>query len=363
MKKYYIHEVKQKEKVFYALIADPRVIVRMMGDVKAGEEQESQRPWDEKRVKEISEYVAGKFKESDSKESIGLIPNAPILNIKNTISIQNDAAGTYIELPETDDEFAKYKDTIEAIDGQHRIRAFMKDYVDVSFSGNTAYNMIFTLFYQMSTREKKEIFMVTNEKQKQVPTNLLRVFKRQLDLLTDDAAIYDLVVLLNTEDFSPLKNRIMVGSKKIKNGYAENQLSKIIKNSNTFNVLQQRKLSQEKMLEVISNYLKAWEEVYGIKYSEPKGTATKICGLRYVFFLFETCLDILINRMIKAEKDEFKKLIEHIADAVKIADVFHDDSTSDSFRVESGTIKLAKDHATKLKNYVTDISQKNFTII
>lgn len=364
MKKYYIQEVRQKGKEFYVLVADPRVIVKLLIRVDAGATQENQRPWEEKRVKEIAGFVAGKFKENDSVEAKGLIPNAPILNIRDVITIQKDTNGTYIELPETDDEFEEYVDTIEAIDGQHRLRAFMDDYIDPTFSDGIEYNMIFSLFYQMSKQEKKEIFMVTNEKQKEVPKNLLRFIKKDLGLLKDDEEIYDLVVGLNEEDGSPLKGRIEIGAEKLApRGYAENQLSKIINNSNTYKVLHaQKKHDNDTMIKLISAYLNAWETVYKVKFRKPgKDTVTKIAGLRYIFYLFQTCLEILIDTRSKNPLEDFEKYIRLLPDATKIADVFTDPATSLTFRGEGATVKLARDHAVQLKAYVQS-NQDDFDI-
>ena len=89
MKRYNLSKVVQKGKEFYVLVADPRVIVKMLVNYKSGEEQDTQRPWEEKRVREIARYVSGKFKDDDNKKAIGLIPNAPILNVKSKISLQN----------------------------------------------------------------------------------------------------------------------------------------------------------------------------------------------------------------------------------------------------------------------------------
>ena len=82
MKRYNLVKVTQKDKEFYVLVADPRVIVKLLMNYKSGEEQETQRPWEEKRVREIAKYVSGKFKDDDNKKAIGLIPNAPILNMR-----------------------------------------------------------------------------------------------------------------------------------------------------------------------------------------------------------------------------------------------------------------------------------------
>ena len=353
MKRYNLTKVRQKGKEFYVLVADPRVIVKLLVNYKSGEEQDTQRPWDEKRVKEIARYVAGKFKDDENKKAIGLIPNAPILNAKSKIDIQEDEQGIYILLPETTTELAAYEGTVEAIDGQHRIRAFMEEHIDVDFAPNTTYEMVFSLFFKMSTRDKKEIFMITNEKQVKVPNNLLRMYKRELDLLTDGTAIYDLVFLLNSEDYSPLQNRIMVGAKKIKKGYQESQISKIIKLSETYKKLFEEVSSDiNTMAKIISNYLAAWGQVYGVSYQDPgKDTITKISGLRYVCYLLPTMMDILKQRQKLATTAEFKKIIEMLPDATEIEDVFTDATTIYAFRGETSTVTLARDHASKLKVY------------
>lgn len=362
MKKYYVNRVEQNGKEFFVLVADPRIIVRMIINVKAGQEQDSQRPWNEGRVKEIAKYVAGKFKEDNNKKSIGLIPNAPILNIKKDISVDKDTNGYYICLPESESEFKTYLNTIEVIDGQHRIRAFMPDYIDVDFSENKKYDMVFTLFDKMPEKEKREIFMITNEKQVKVPTNLLRLFKRELELLKGDEVVYDLVVELNKEDFSPLKGRIMIGAQKITKGYQESQLSKILNKSDTYKVLNARKADQTVMAKIISNYLIAWEKIYDVKFIDPgKETITKISGLRYIFFLFPACLEILANRKKPAQIDEFRKIINLLPEAIEIDDVFTDETTSLSFRGEGATIQLAKEHTMKLKAYEQQ-HQNNYDI-
>ena len=353
MKRYEIKKVKQNNKEFYVLIADPRIIVKMLMNYESGEVQEAQRPWSESRVREIAKYIAGKFKDDENKKSIGLIPNSPILNIKKDIKLERDKDGLFIMLPSKKEEFKKYKGTIEAIDGQHRIRAFMEEYIDPDYSNNNTYEMIFAIFFQLSKKEKKEIFMITNEKQVKVPGNLLRMFKRELDLLKDDAEIYDLVCELNKEDYSPLNTRIMIGAEKISKGYQESQVEKILKKSDSFNMVKAfSKGDQETMARMISNYLKAWELEYDVSYKEPgTDTITKISGLRYVFFLFPTVLDILQQRKKTASVEEFKRIIHMLPDAVDIEDVFTDESTTLNFRGEGATIQLAKNHAASLKAY------------
>ncbi len=325
MKRYNLTKVHQNGKEFYVLVADPRVIVQLLPQYNPGEEQDVQRPWEEKRVREIARYVAGKFKDDENIKSIGLIPNTPLLNAKGKIKLEVDEEGSYVMLPENETEVKSYKETIEPIDGQHRIRAFMQEYIDVDFADSSEYEMCFSLFFQLSKREKQELFMITNEKQLKVSNNLLRMYKRELNLLKGDEVVYDLVCVLNNEDFSPLRGRIMIGSKKITKGYQESQVSKILNKSDVY-----RQLSvlvnddHDKMAKIVSNYLVAWEQVYGVSFQDPgKETLTKISGLRYVLFIFPAVLDIIGQRQKPATTKEFKKIIEMLPDALETDDVLH----------------------------------------
>ncbi len=353
MKRYHLTKVHQNGKEFYVLVADPRTIVKLLVNYKSGEEQDTQRPWEEKRVQEIARYVSGKCKDDENKRATGLIPNAPILNIKGAITLEEDSQGAFIMLPETENELAAYEGAIEVIDGQHRLRAFMEEYMDIDFAPSTTYEMIFSVFFKLSTKDKKEIFMITNEKQAKVPGNLLRMYKRELDLLKGDEVVYNLVCLLNGEDYSPLQNRIMIGSKKITKGYQESQISKILQKSGTFRQLEALiEDDYDKMAKITTNYLCAWELVYGLSFQDPgKETLTKISGLRYVFFLFPAAVDILLQRQKGAYVAEFKKIIEMLPEALEVEDVFTDPSTSYAFKGEGATVTLAKQHITKLKAY------------
>lgn len=352
MERYNLVRVRQKGKDFFVLVADPRIIVKLLVNYEAGEEQDTQRPWEEKRVREIARYVSGKFKDDENKKAIGLIPNAPILNVKGQLSLQEDQDGPFIMLPNKPSEMPKYEGSIEAIDGQHRIRAFMAEYIDVDFPSDQVYEMIFSVFFQLSKNEKKEIFMITNEKQVKVPGNLLRMYKRELDLLKGDEVVYDLVCVLDSEDYSPLKGRIMIGSKKITKGYQESQISKILNKSDVYKQLSSLVGNHETMARIISNYLKAWEQVYGVSFQDPgKETITKISGLRYVLFLLPAMVDILGQRKKQATVVEFKKIVEMLPDAIEIDDVFTDVTTSSAFKGEGATITLAKQHINALKSY------------
>lgn len=377
MKKIYLDKVEQKGKVFFAMIADPRLIVELLPDIDAGETQEAQRPWSLKKVKEIASYVAGKVKMNGGHRTLGIIPNNPILAIKSPLKVEQEEINVevngvmkseirfYILIPEDGKELEKYKGCIEVIDGQHRLRAFAKDQRDVLFSDKTTYNMVFTVFGDLSINERKEIFMITNEKQDKVPTNLIRLLKRALGLLGDEEKTFDLVNSLNNEPFSVLHGRIMFGSEKIAKGYKENQFSKVLEKSGALDTLERYgKNNVDTMTRLLSNYLEAWEEVYAVSFQSPdKDTITKISGVRYIIYLFKEVMELLVKCKKSASVENFKEIIEKIPSATNIENVFENEATTLAFRGEGATIKLAKNHAKLLGEYVlSESAQFDVTI-
>ena len=90
---------------------------------------------------------------------LGLLPNAPIISFAENLEIQHDSnTGTYyVMFPETAEEFAQYANSIEIIDGQHRVLAFAEDLRDPEFSDGTRYEMIFSVFSPLGVEEKKEL--------------------------------------------------------------------------------------------------------------------------------------------------------------------------------------------------------------
>ena len=109
--------------------------------------------------------------------------------------------------------------------------------------------------------------MVTNEKQTKIESNLLRLMRKALNLLGANEVIFDLVCRMNTEEISPLKGRIVVGSGKIRKGYKELQLSKILEDSSVFQRLEAENFdSLDSKCKLLSTYLYAWEHVYGVSF-------------------------------------------------------------------------------------------------
>lgn len=366
MKKVYLTKVNQKNKEFYAMVEDPRLIVELLPDIKAGESQEAQRPWGVKKVKEISSYVAGKVKMSEGFRALGIIPNNPILAIKSPLEVKKESAKIevdgitkeeiryYLLIPENEEEREQYKGCIEAMDGQHRLISFSKEHRDPLFNDNMNYTMVFSVFENLSMNERKEIFMITNEKQDKVSTNLIRLLKKALGLLGNEEKTFNIINSLNKEPYSALHNRIMFGSEKITKGYKENQMSKIVEKSNTLDILEKYGRNDiETMTRMVSNYLKAWEDIYKVSFQNPeKDTITKISGIRYILHLFPEIMELIVKHQKNASQDNFKELILKLPIVTKVENVFEDEATTLAFRGEGATIKLAKDHSKLLASYV-----------
>lgn len=387
MKKIIVQKVKQKDVEFYSMVADPRLIAKVRRKYIAGEKQDVQRPWIESKVREISEYVAGKTKVED-KKSLGLIPNSPIINVKGGLKVQSEDIALevngkkvmqkqyYIMFPETPEEVIKHENELEIIDGQHRIIAFDIDYVDPDLSENTTYEMNFSVFNNLTDNQRKELFMVTNEKQDKVATNLLRYIKKSLGLLVgDDEVTYDLLDAINLESSSPLYQRIMFGADKIKKGYQETQVSKIFKlygvkkfyDNKVVPAYPDSKDAISNFVIIIDNYLSAWEELSNVSFQQPgSDTITKISGLRYLMYIFPEICDKLINNKEKLLKDNFKNFISKYPEALGLENikcVFCDDVGEDTeeaverslaFRGEGATIALAKKDIQTVLGYVSN---------
>lgn len=363
MKRIRLTKVRQKDKEFYSFVADPRFITEMIPQYKEKEVQELQRPWIKKRVEEIADYVDGRISISDDYKATGMIPNSPILNIKDDrIPIYSEKGELYIEIPEKEEEFEQFRDSLDVIDGQHRVRAFNKDFRRPTFFDHEPYEMVFILYDRASTNDKREVFMITNEKQKKVETNLLRSIRKDLNLLGEDEQVYDFVALLNKEDFSPLKGRIAIGAEKITKGFQETQISKILDKSGVFKRLSFAASNDyDVMAKALSNYLRAWEQEYKVSFQDPKkDTLTKISGLRYVLWLFPAIFDAIESNNQKCKVTELQKMIKDLRAAVEedfdSNDIFIDNL---AFRGEGATIKLAQEHAQRFKAYEAKTKQSH----
>lgn len=337
---------KQKEKDIFVFAADPNYIRKLvkLSDISKSDKN-FQRPVDEKRVQEIKNYIQGKdrlYKRGRDIHAKGYIPNAIVINLlpkKYDVEIRGNR--TTILFPDMD-KVSTHLNSIEVIDGQHRLLAF-DDECKEGLKGDT-YEMCFVAFYGLTDDEKKEIFMVLNERQKTVDKNILLRHKRLLNLLLDEEETrYEVISRLNSESNSPFHNRIIMAGEPIKYGLKATQVDEVLNLSQAIEKLIDANYQiPEKQYLLLRNYFSAWESVFRKVWFTKNNTLTKIAGFRFICFLFPSIYEILKKgKDFKVEK--YQAIITQIKD-----DYFNDDfdvkksDYFDSFQERSGTIKLAR---------------------
>ena len=352
MKRIKVIPIKQKGKEFYNLVEDPRNVIKLVEVPEPKTGQKAQRPWLEKKVKEISGYVAGRSNISEDKEqkvkAKGIIPNSPILNMKSPMELVVEGGEKYILFPNTEEEFEKYHGCIDIIDGQHRLISFMDKYRDIEFKDSDIYEMSFNLFIDLTINEIRELFMITNDKQEKMEQNVLREMKKSLNLLSSkEDKLYDLVINLNNESVSPLKEKIIVGGNKVPNGFKLTQVTKILDKSKSFELISKQEGSVQ--IQIISNYLKAWKNVYAGTIDNNKHTLGKIAGFRYMMYMFPYICDILKILRKTMSIENVQEIIQLLCNLTNGEAMFDDDKIKLAFRGESATISLAKNNGNLLK--------------
>ena len=185
-------------------------LVKLATQVELKVEQEAQRPINPKRLEEISNFA--RTKEGSLSTSVVIGTKDDRIQVKH---LKKNLY--YMEFPETKEEFEEYKDAFDIMDGQHRLFAFLAEYIKLP--DDERYDISFNMYIKPTLEERRFIFKNTNEKQEKVPSNLLMWFREKLNLLSGKEKTYHPVVsLLNSEARSPLEGRIIMGAEKITGG-------------------------------------------------------------------------------------------------------------------------------------------------
>lgn len=278
MKKIYLQRIIQHNKICYLGKINARDLVKIATKIEMGEVQDAQRPLNKKRVKDIAKYVA---------EKDGILPNTLTLATRDKKFVVREFEDTFfIQFPTTEKEFHEYENTIDVMDGQHRLYSFAEDFCGIAKDED--YEIGFTLYIQPSLDDRRRIFVSCNEKQEKVSGNLLMWFRERLGMLGDeDKEFYSLVQKLNND--TPLKGRIIMSAEKIKNGIKAKELIAILKKPKFKDMsVCGRMLTNDEKFDVIRKYLMAWENVVGFSFQSPRkedGAAVKIAGIRYMLSL------------------------------------------------------------------------------
>ena len=357
MKRIYLEKVRQHEKEYYIGKADPRDLVRLAKPLEVGTTQDAQRPLQEKKLTQIRDHV----------EENGLLPNTlvlatctPNLCVKS-VQVKDDTDNSielhYIEIPVTDSEFEQYINSIEAMDGQHRLYSFSDD--RRLLKDDVPYEIGFTLFITPNLKEQREIFLICNEKQDKVASNLLMYFKEKLKLLEGaEKAYYPLVSRLNSENQSPLKGRIIMSAEKVKKGIKAQQLIKTLDTAKigdlsiSTNGIQ--KLTEDQLLSVLCTYFKGWQKAVGFSFANPEthdGAAYKISGIRFMVTMLPAFWDRAIQENKKFTEEFVADIIVRMLSSEAIApeEAFTGDRTAMAFRERSTTIALAEQFSEVIK--------------
>lgn len=292
MKKILLLKIVQYGYVCYIGAMDPRKLVKTAAEVKMSETQDAQRPLSEKRVKDIARYV-------DTNK--GMLPNTLTIATKdNRLSVNpypNVEGLFYMDFPETEEEFVKYKDAADVMDGQHRLYSFLPDIR--TLSDNSQYEIGFTIYIMPTLNERRQIFVSCNEKQEKVSGNLLMWFREKLHMLSEsEKNYYSLISNLNLN--YPLQNRIIMSAERISRGFKADQMMDALKAAHIQDLaIGDTSLTEEQKVKVISLYLTAWENVCDFKFAsstaKTAGAAIKMAGLRFMLLLLQATWERAIN--------------------------------------------------------------------
>ncbi len=362
MKKVYLIPVFQHDHTFFIGKYDPRKLVKMTDpDIDVNTLQEAQRPLDKKHLLEIADYA--------SHDKQGMLPSSILIATKETdklvLKTETISGKTeyFIEFPDSETELSDYSNTIDVIDGQHRLFAFDEKYRDPDFKNSEKYELPFSIFITPTIFVRRKLFTITNEKQKAVSPNLLLYLKSMLGMLDSAEETYlPLVKALNEENMSPLKGRIIISAEKISKGYKAKELIKLFNKAKLADIIiGGNQISKENLVKALSIYINGWESRYQLSFKSPgKETMTKISGLRYMVLLFETFFDHSVNTRKTFDVDFVKTVIQDLENAKQLDEgqTLFDDSML--FRGEGATVKLAADDANRLKAYLANKATDSF---
>ena len=356
MKRIYLQKISQNSQEYFIGKADPRELVRIAAEIEVSTPQDAQRPLNGKRVKSIATYI-----DTD----LGILPNTLVIATNNeklqvhkcdlTDNNNTKINMYYLDFPSKEEEFEEYKNSLDVMDGQHRLYAFKDDFV--SMSDNIDFEIGFTLFITPTLEKQRQIFMVCNEKQEKVSGNLLMWFREKLNMLDGmEKEFYPLISSLNSENISPLKGRIIMGGEKIKNGIKANQLVRVFDKAKIQNLTySKRTLTEQERLHVICVYLKAWEKVCGFNLKEPTrndGPAYKISGIRFLMLLLPSFWDQCIKRRESFNLEHLEELIKRFIDerGVLYDEFFTCKDNNAYFKSETTTIQFASECSIDIKN-------------
>lgn len=221
MYRVYLLKKVQYDTVAYEGPVDVRRLDALFEDIQAGSPQETQRPLNDKKVKESAKYAASSDAIIPGEATI--VMNSPLLKVHQSGSIY------YVDFPEPGDpEFEALREDVlqnrrrkynlavndERIgvlsipDGQHRITSFREKYCLIPD------NEVFELgccFYEeeVATIDVRRKIFHQNTKQDKIKPSLRTYQEKQLGLLSDEESLrFAVLERLNEIENSPIREKI-----------------------------------------------------------------------------------------------------------------------------------------------------------
>jgi DGQHR domain-containing protein len=275
------------------------------------------------------------------------------VNLPTVYKVLKQGNKTYIHFPDEKD-IKKYKETIEIIDGQHRLLAF--DDECKALLDKEQYKMCFVALLNLSDSEKKEIFMVLNERQKTVDKNILLRHKKLLNLLLDDEETrYDVITRLNSEVDSPFYGKIIMAGEKKTYGLKAVQIDGVLDSSKALEkLIDSKDQISEKAYKIFKNYFLSWKANFPTAWFKANNTLTKMADFRFMSYLFPYVYDIL-----KSGRDFQIKAFSKIISKIK-SDEFNEEfdikkaGKFQFFQEQRGIIKFATQLGKELREHFQD---------
>jgi DGQHR domain-containing protein len=354
MKRIYLQKISQHGEICYIGKLDPRELVKVATKVEMSEVQDAQRPLNKKRVQEISKYV---------NDENGILPNTLTLATKdNSFEIKQDSDTQfyYIDFPSDSNEFISFQNTIDVMDGQHRLYSFLDEFCKLGV--DTPFELGFTLYDKPTLAQRRKIFISCNEKQEKVSGNLLMWFKIQLDMVSDEERDFYSVVQKLSEEY-PLRGHIIMSAENIKNGVKAKEVMAAMKQAKINMLLVNgQPLTEEQKVKIICTYLCSWEKFASFKFATSKlkeaGPAIKMAGLKYMLLLLPTIWERALSTRSIFTEDFVKGMLSQLATHLGVErDRFF---TCEEHRFNFRDRTVTDDFAAKCNSILVSLGAGNF---
>lgn len=161
--RYSVSLVKQGRHQFYTLTMPSEVLAEtcVVSSRKEDPKQGFQRNLDQKRAKEIAQYID---------EDLGTIPNSIVLSAQPSAELRVVGRGKTLE-------FTKARDAFLILDGQHRVYGFSL--------AKTSLRVPVIIYNGLSRKDETRLFIDINTKQRPVPPQLLLDIKQLAEVESD----------------------------------------------------------------------------------------------------------------------------------------------------------------------------------